>query len=180
MAVSIFTITVHGCPERFRAEETNANFLNFLKEYTPQPETAEVTYEELSQKIKADRNIIITELQEIEAESIKNRKRVENAQYLMLDGELASGEYKEIKHKCPQTNEALLRRKANLASAEDDYRGYLEFAKTLLVNLDKCYRENEDLKAKQLIIGSVFPEKLVYEKNQFRTKRANEVMSYFS
>jgi site-specific DNA recombinase len=96
----------------------------------------------------------------------------------MLDGELSAREYKEIKLKCEEANEALSRKRANLSTIEDDHIAHLSFAKRLLPNLDIVY-EKADLKGKQLIIGSVFPEKLIYEKNQFRTKRVNEVVSYF-
>jgi site-specific DNA recombinase len=167
-----------GCPERFRAEETNVNFTNFLKQFKPHAKAAEIVYQNLSEKIKADRSIVTAELREIETESARNKKRIENAQYLMLDGELSAREYKEIKLKCEEANEALSRRRANLSSIEDDHIVHLSFAKKLLPNLDIVY-EKADLKGKQLIIGSVFPEKLIYEKNQFRTKRVNEVVSYF-
>lgn len=167
-----------GCPERFRAEETNIHFANFLKQFKPHADAAEFAYEELSEKIRTERDIVLAELRDIETECAKNKKRIENAQYLMLDGELSAKEYKEIKLKCEEANDNLLRRKANLSSMEDDHLKHLRFAKELLPNLDIVY-EKADLKGKQLIIGSVFPEKLLYEKKQFRTKRVNEVVSHF-
>lgn len=68
-----------GCPERFRAEETNVNFTNFLKQFKPDAKAAEIVYQDLSEKVKADKNIVTVELREIEAESAKNKKRIENA-----------------------------------------------------------------------------------------------------
>lgn len=53
---------------------------------------------------------------------------------------------------------------------------YLNVGFSLLRGLDKFYEEG-DLEVKQLIISSIFPEKLVYEENQYRTNRINEVVS---
>jgi site-specific DNA recombinase len=128
-----------GCPERFRAEETNGYFTEFLKNFKPHNDTAELVYKELSEKIKAERDIVSTELRDIEAETIRNRKRIQNAQYLMLDGELSAKEYKEIKLKCEGANDSLARRRANLSSMEEDHIAHLGFARKLLPNLDIVY-----------------------------------------
>jgi len=48
-----------------------------------------------------------------------------------------------------------------------------------LRNLDGFY-QNATLSEKQLIIGSVFPEKLIFEKNHFRTNRVNEAIILMS
>jgi len=50
---------------------------------------------------------------------------------------------------------------------------------TILRNLDQFYL-NATLSEKQLIIGSVFPEKLIFEKKQFRTERMKEALSLMS
>lgn len=59
-----------------------------------------------------------------------------------------------------------------LQSGEIDSR----YGATIIRNLDERY-ETASLSEKQLIIGSVFPEKLVYENKSFRTKRMNEAIA---
>ena len=51
----------------------------------------------------------------------------------------------------------------------------VEFSGNLFRNLPEFFT-NADLKAKQQIVGSIFPERLVFEEKQYRTTRENEVL----
>jgi site-specific DNA recombinase len=53
----------------------------------------------------------------------------------------------------------------------------IEKALTALFRLDKTYL-GADIKLKREIIGSIFPEKLIFSENGYRTGRINEVTSF--
>lgn len=165
-----------GCNERFRAEEANSSFIEYLKDIRPHPSILELNYEilldEFESKIKVDKG----ELRKIEEEIEKNSRRLQNAQHLMLDAEITPLEYKSIKLKIEESNDELIRKRANLSSNQEDFRKYLRYGATIIRNLDERY-ETASLSEKQLIIGSVFPEKLIYENKSFRTKRMNEAIA---
>ena len=59
----------------------------------------------------------------------------------------------------------LLRKKAEFAQ-DDDYSKYLNFAHHFIKNIDK-YHSQADLEIKQLMVSSIFPEKLTYVKNKY-------------
>lgn len=165
-----------GCNERFRAERANTNFIEFLQTIKPNPMVLDLNYEilldEFESKFKSDRS----ELDKIDQEISRNNQRIQNAQHLMLDAELDAKDYKEIKFKVEMNNDELIRRKANLSSGQQDFREHLKLGATILRNLDKFY-EKATLSEKQLIIGSVFPEKLIFENGKFRTNRMNEAIA---
>ena len=168
-----------GCNERFRAEEANKSFLEYLKMIKPNAMTLDMNYDVLldnfNTKSKNDRN----ELMKIDEEIGRNNQRLQNAQHLMLDAEITSNDYKEIKAKIIEANDDLMRKKANLSSGHEDYREYLKLSAVFIKDMDLIYQK-ASLNEKQLIIGSVFPEKLIFEKNHFRTKRLNEAVVLMS
>jgi site-specific DNA recombinase len=168
-----------GCNERFKAEEANKRFIEFLQSIKPNPMVLDLNYDvllfEFETKIKSDRN----ELTKIDEEINRNNHRLQNAQHLMLDAEITAADYKEIRVKISVANDELFRKKANVSSSHDDFREHLKVGATILRNIDLFY-QNATLSEKQLIIGSVFPEKLIFEKNEFRTKRMNEAVVLMS
>lgn len=169
---------IYGCPERFPAKETNAKFESFLSTFQVRPAAADDVYQHLLQIIKSDNDRNNKEIKSLDEEITKNSKRIQNAKFLMLDSDLSPSEYKEIKLKCEQSNEALLRRKANLQLAEVDYIKPLQFARKLLTTLNDYYLKS-NVTDRQLLVGSMFPEKIIYEDGHFRTKRINNVISAF-
>ncbi|NOS57408.1 MAG: recombinase family protein [Cyclobacteriaceae bacterium] len=164
-----------GCNERFKAHEANKMFLELLQSITPNPAVLEMNYEilmdEFTSKFKSAKQQTI----KLDEDIKKNNQRIQNAQHLMLDAELSAKDYKEIKVKLEAENDLLLRRKSEVGNGEEDFKEYLRSGATILRDLDARY-QNASLKYKQLIIGSVFPEKLIFEKNGFRTNRVNEAV----
>ena len=69
----------------------------------------------------------------------------------------------------------LLRQQAEIAGMDSNSKLYAEFGFNVLRNIDKYY-ESADLDAKQKLISLIFPEKMVFENNQFRTKRVNKAV----
>jgi hypothetical protein len=74
---------------------------------------------------------------------------------------------------CQNTIDDLTVQLSNFNNVEDDYKEQLKFGISLISAIDKYY-DQSDLEIKQLIIGSIFPGKLIYDENKFRTKRLNE------
>ena len=67
-------------------------------------------------------------------------------------------------------------RKNEYNGYNDDLNKFLSFGLTLISNLDDFYK-NASVEVKVLLLGSYFTEKLIFEKNKFRTLPFNEVIS---
>ncbi len=97
----------------------------------------------------------------------------------MLDGENKPEDYREMKIEIEQTLNRLRLEGNQLKEAKEDFGQQIEFCIQLLSNLDKYYNL-ADLNTKRKIVGSIFPEKLIYDKNKYRTPRINEVIGLLS
>ena len=165
-----------GCTERFKALEANQVFESFLTGMKARPEIVDLYHTILKDVFKKSAKESENELRKIDEEIHKNRTRIQNAQHLLLDGEIPSKEYQGIKARLEDNNDNLIRQKMILGSGNEDFESYLKFSCSLLKNLDRAYME-ANLEIKQRIIGSIFPGKLIYEKSNYRTTRVNEVVS---
>ena len=65
------------------------------------------------------------------------------------------------------------------AMEKDEIKEYLEWGLQLISNLKKHYFLSETA-TKQRIIGSIFPEKLIFRDGELRTKRINSFISLFA
>ena len=124
---------------------------------------------------KSNKNQSVSK-EQIDAEIDKNQQRIQNAQQLMLDGQLEPSDYKEIKNRFERIVTELNNKKRDLSLLDFNLPEYMTVSLQIVENLPK-YFARADLKAKQQLIGSICPEKLIFENNSYRTKRANEVLA---
>src|ERR1019366_2559092 len=104
----------------------------------------------------------------------KNKTRLKNAQILMLDGELNPSEYKELKVKLEDELIRMTNEENKLRSNTTSHDKLIDTCKKVVQNLDIAYNK-ADSPTKQRIIGSIFPEKFIFQNNRVRTTKANEV-----
>ena len=157
-----------GCPERVKAGEVNDRFMALLKGISAHKKvfkSFELIMQDAHGKGKKQAGSeVVAVTRELETVS----KRLSNAQMLMLDGSLDADEYKGIKSKLGPEKERLEAKLATLNNRRDDESEAVSFGVYFLSNFDELFT-SAGLSLKRRIIGSVFPEKLVYEKGQHRT-----------
>lgn len=162
--------TATVCKEPYKAAEAHEAFLALLRSISAKKEVLELyaaIMKDYFKKNGIDKNRQIKELQ-LQLDKLK--QRVKNAQVLMLDAELSSAEYGEIRTSLTTEIDTIERRKVALLTTEDDYQQYIDKGMPLLQNIDKHWLA-ADLTGKHRIIGSIFPEKLIFEKNKYRTTK---------
>ena len=168
--------TAAACKERYRADNAHEVFVEMLRGITAKKEILELygrMMAELFRKNGADKTKLTREVQ---AQIEKLKQRLSNAQALMLDAELSATEYRDIRNALTPEMEALERRRISILTSEDDYAQYVERGIPLLQNIDKHWLA-ADLAGKQHIVGSMFPQKLVFEKKGYRTIGENPVLA---
>ena len=94
----------------------------------------------------------------------------------MLDGQLDMAEYRSIKSKYEAKTKEIESEMSNAISKPSDYIRYLDFGFSYLQNLDRAYVSGNTA-LKNQILCSIFSEKLVFEKNKYRTPVYQEVLS---
>ncbi|TDW97146.1 recombinase family protein [Dinghuibacter silviterrae] len=164
----------NGCKERVKAEEVNKCFTKELARITIKDkyitlfEKAAEHYYHQNQERKSEK--------EVQTEIDKHLQRIKKAQQLLLDGELSAAEYKEIKSQYEPEIAQLERKRQDIEQMDANLLEYVKGTADLLRNLLRYYN-NATLPVKQKLIGSIYPKKLIYEKNEFRTTEVNEVIA---
>ena len=167
-----------ACGFRHRAELVNSVFEEGLKQLEmtePAKKLIEKAFLDNYQKfIKAPQD----ERKKISDEIDRLNSRISLARNKILSEIITDEEYLEIKKEDKEQIEKL-ETQLNDKPIENkvDLPRLLEKALETLTNIRKVYTEG-DIAVKRQIIGSIFPEKLEFDGNHYRTTRINAVAHY--
>lgn len=164
-----------GCKERVSAKIIHKRFLDALSTITANKGVIETYFKVMEDIFKANSKEKSHTFQSIQEEIDKNTTRLNTARKKMLDEEIDAKEYREIKKEYEAAIDGLIRKKLKTAHINDDYKKYLEFFSLLFKTLDRGY-EQASFEEKRQIISVIFPEKLVFENNGFRTNSVRKVI----
>jgi len=159
----------------FKADEANEIFVKELRKLRASSEVLEAYYEALKEKFSQYQKDNSKVIQRMGEEIKKHEARIKNAQLLMIDQDIDMAEYRSIKKTCKEGINKLAKEKAQLESTDSDYVEYIGYGVEVLKKIDYSY-EKADLLVKHKIIGSIYPEKLIFENKKYRTKRINSVV----
>jgi site-specific DNA recombinase len=101
--------------------------------------------------------------------------RLDNIQDILADGKISIAEYQNLKAKYTQVKELLVQELNTIQNTEFNLLSKLEKSIKLITNLEQIYHES-DLATKTKLLGSIFPEKIVFDGAKCRTKRINELL----
>ena len=164
-----------GCRERTKASETNNEFLEVLNSFKINPEAIELYGTILKQSLKENNTSAKADMQDITKNIEKQKQRLQNARALMLDGDITPDDYREMKCEIENLLNDLRIKQLQLNGGKENYDEQIDFCLKLLKNLDTIYK-NADTEGKQDIIGSIFPEKIIYKEGRYRTPKLNNVV----
>jgi site-specific DNA recombinase len=164
-----------ACGVRYRADQANREFVRELKRYVPHPAAVElykkVIGEALQFQVKdqrAQKKNMIVQISELNGRITKGRE-------LLLAGDIDGVDFKTIKTDC-EKQISMLEAKLNAVSDEkEDLTPVVHKAVDTLARLDAIYQEAPAIRKRQ-IVGSIFPEKLTFDGENFRTARLNEAV----
>ena len=165
-----------GCKERQKAEVVNLAFVNLLRELKFKAQRLQFLGAIIKDKMKKNNQDSKTEIEKIQKEIAKQNLRSINARGLMLDGEITSVEYKEIKIEIESNITNSTRELNKLSNTLLNIDSKIDGCIDLLSNIENLYKQR-DTATKQRIIGSIFPKKLIFEKESVRTLEVNKVVS---
>ena len=160
------------CGVRFKAESLNLKLIENFKSITLNKKALNYIYEGAKNTFKLNQVDFTSEKKNIETEIKKYSDRISNARRLMLDGEIESSDYKEIKEEYEPKIHELSQKIKDYQSADLNLNEYLEFYFSLAKTLDRHYLQM-DLEGKQQLISSMYPQNIVFEKENSRTNEMN-------
>jgi site-specific DNA recombinase len=167
------------CKERFRSGDAHDVLINELHKISTNGTSLDLYKEVMSELYKKNGTDKTKQVKELNEEIVKLKQRIQNAQILMLDAEISSTEYKSIKNQVLPQIDTLERKKVGVLSSNDDYQKYIDKGFYLLRNIEGYYAKS-DLTCRQIIVGSIFLDKFVFEKNYYRTITENYALKLIS
>ena len=166
---------ISSCGTRFKAENANQLFSRELKKLIPKPGMTEVyklvLQEEFKTKSKGQRE----DAKQVQDALAKANNELLNARKLLLAGEIEPSDYRSIKSDYEKKITGLESKLIELSKQSSNIEPLLNKAISKLSSLDELY-EKADNKEKREIIGSIYPEKLVFDGFHYRTARLNEAV----
>lgn len=165
-----------GCRERVKAPHVNDCFLALLSEVSAQKKLLRSLALIMSNTRDKDSKQSSHEMTLAKRELEGTSKRLHNAQMLMLDGSLDAEEYKAIKAKLVPERDKLTSRIVAIEGRKDNLQEIIEFGAFYLSNLEKLFID-ADLSLKRRIVGSTFPEKLVFLNGALRTTKPHQLFT---
>jgi site-specific DNA recombinase len=166
----------HGCKERFKAELANKELVTTFIEITSNVGVIRCLKESVEAHLRLSKRNKLEKIARLRSDVDKAKGRITTARRLMLDKEIDSNEYREIKEEYEGEIVKLEREIEKISTMDSELKEHISFCCELLENLPKYFVE-ADLTAKQQILGSILKEKLVFEKNCYRTIKFREIVS---
>ncbi len=158
----------NGCNERFRAQMANDIFIQMLSEISKDKRLIKSVQKSCVVDQKAFIKANEAELQHIEKELERYRKRLQTAEDMALDREMDMNEFRAIKTKIEPEIQKLINRQMKFTSVNPEEQDVFDFCIEYLNNMPEYFRILA-LDEKTQMLGSMFPEKLVYENKELRT-----------
>lgn len=165
----------NGCKERFRASEANEKFeqmLAYVGNMDKIYRSCELIMSGAHKKNGQDKS---NEISAAKKELEICKKRLENAQTLMLDGELDAAEYRKIKSKLEPELERIATKISQLSKNDNNKKEVIDFGFYFLRNMNKLFA-GASIDNKRHFLGSTFPEKLIYENGTYRTASNENIL----
>jgi len=165
-----------NCDERFRADEANMEFIQYLGSFIIPDEVLELYYHIMKDLFKKDDRQRENEKLNLNRQINEFEKMIENAEDKFIKNEIDKQTFENVKKRYTEriNDRRLKTQEINLQNT--NFMKYVDYDFSLLKNLERYYKE-ADISVKQKMIGSIFPGKLIYEDKKYRTPKINSVLA---
>ncbi|RKR81846.1 DNA invertase Pin-like site-specific DNA recombinase [Mucilaginibacter gracilis] len=167
----------HICGVRHNAIETNKLFLDLLRTWVLNPAAVELLKLVISSVYKSRTKNEFNAKTQVMTDITKQNEKIAKARRLLLDEEIESSDYKEIKADC---DAVIARLEVKLQEVSESKVIRLDIDKltdkiiSTFCNLDKVF-EKATLQKQRHILCSLFPEKIEFDGEGHRTPRVNTI-----
>jgi site-specific DNA recombinase len=165
----------NNCKTRFRADEANNSFVRYLASFSFSQEVLSLYHQIIEDVFETNDGNRNQAIDAMEKELSKIREMLASAEDKFVNDLIDNAAYKGMQGRYRQKENDLIMDITLKKASDTNFKKYIGYGFTLISNLDQHFSRSP-LEVQQKIIGSIFPEKLVYENKTYRTKRLNEVI----
>jgi len=168
-----------GCNERHNTELAHEHFEKWLDDISFKPEVAQLYVSIMEDVFKTNEGDRDAEIKKLQGEVTKKNEMLEKATKKLINEEIDRIDFKRVKDSLTKESIELQLRINELKKADSGFMEYSSYSLSLLSNL-KHYYSTSTLENKQKMLGLIFPEKLVFCNNSYRTNEPNEVLEFLT
>jgi site-specific DNA recombinase len=164
-----------GCPFREKAPVVNDRIIEEIRRYVRPLPFLELYKQTITSVFNSKTNYNRSDTDLLKKQLKETDQRLTRARDLLIAGDLDADDYRKIKI---ETTDKINRLEVQLTSQNISIKNVdplLNKALSNISQLDKLYEE-ASTEGKRKIIGSMFPEKLTFEKKEVRTTKINEAL----
>ena len=165
-----------GCKERFRADYANNSFEDYLTSFEISEEVLGLYKEILKEVFDEDDADRLKEIKQIDEKTKQINNKINSLQDKFLDNQICQEDYNSMRTRLHEERNEWNYKKEELSIDKSAFNQYFDFGLSFLFNV-KEYYQNAELEIKQKIVGSIFPEKIIFSENKYRTTKTNELLS---
>jgi site-specific DNA recombinase len=165
----------HCGKERYRADMVNKVVQKIMSDLQFTREAKEVYNEMVKILLMGSDDVRNREIQSLEKDLGKQEERINRLQDLLIDGSLSVEDYAQMKHRYSSERASTEGKLTEMKGVKSNLNKSLEKGVGVLADIDKLY-DRADLAGKKQILGSIFPEDLIFDGKKCRTPRINEVL----
>uniref|UniRef100_UPI0040486804 recombinase family protein n=1 Tax=Algoriphagus sp. TaxID=1872435 RepID=UPI0040486804 len=169
----------HGCNERHDAIGANQEFSDYLKSFSIGDEVVELYNEILADVFKEREGTKEENLKSFIGQIKVLAEQQDSLDNRFLKGDLSSEDYNRINKKIKENISSIESKVKELEQQESNLERHLKVGLSIMRNVSYYY-EMCDIPIKQKIVGSIFPEKLIFDGKNYRTVRMNSFIELIS
>jgi len=156
----------------------NQRFEEWLDELSIKQEYRETYLQSVERILGMDKSERRKEVARLNSSIEKLKDSLLQTDKMFVEGKIKVDSYERLKESYEKELMILEVRKAEFADTNEDVLSQMQFAFRVMENLKRLWLKL-DLEGKQIFLSSIFPEKLLFEKEQYRTPDGNSVISAF-
>ena len=168
-----------GCNVRFRATEANSIFVDYLNSFALPEEIQQLYMAVMKDTFKDEDKRLLKEYSELERLINQASERINSVHEKFIDNSIDEATYKNLKEKYQDQKSELIMKQTRLRGRKTNFQKYMSYCVPLIRNIGSHFRD-ASIEVKQKIIGSIFPEKLVFEDEIYRTTKPSMFLSLFT
>jgi DNA invertase Pin-like site-specific DNA recombinase len=162
----------YNCDFRVRAAIAHDRLEEFFGSFRIQPEVKKLYRLILEKKFSQMNSGKETDLKKIKVDMSGVTAKLKSLNEKFIADHIDVETYSAMKKKLDEEIVDLKNREAQILEQESDFALYIKQGFTLVDNLRRFYHD-ASVEVKQKIVGSIFPQKLVFDQNSYRTSPVN-------
>lgn len=169
----------YGCKNQFSAIKANDLFEVYLRSFQPSKRLIGLYTMILEEVFNSNGLDSETRQQSLKTEINRLNDQQNQAALKNIEGGLTDERYKEVERMLEDKKAQYQIELSNIQKFEPEFNTYVSNSTLLLADL-AAYYQNHDAETKKRIAGSIFPEKIFFENEKYRTTKTNEIIELLS